>query len=655
MPLDRLLRPRTLAVLGGGWAETVAAKARASGGIEVWPVHPRRTEMAGIATVPSLSHLPAAPDAAFVGVNRDATIPLVRELAAMGAGGAVLFSSGWAESGETGLQQALLDAAADMPVLGPNCYGLLNYLDGAAIWPDEHGGRPVERGVGLIVQSSNIAINLTMQARGLPIGMVACLGNAAQVTLSDLARAMLADERITALGLVIEGIGDATALASLVDEAHGRGRGVVVLKNGRSAKGATAAASHTASLVGEGEVSDAFLRRIGSVQVRTPAELIEALKIAHVHGPIRTRRVVSMSCSGGEAGLVADLADDLGLDLPGPDPVAARTLADDLGPLVTIANPLDYHTFIWGDRGRMARTFRTMATGYDAGIVVIDPPDRTDASSFEPTVEAIVDATGPVPILAVASLPENMSEARASALLERGVCALNGLETALAALAAHVRARRPDAWRPVTPMASRAAVLVPEDGAKAAIAGAVAVPRGVVARDLPTLAEAAGSLTRPLVLKGLGPAHKTEAGAVRLGVRDVSAEAPMAGVDGYLAEEMAVGVELLVGLRRDPIHGVVLTVGWGGTATEIIADTATLVAPVSAPEIDDALAELKVDALLRGHRGATPANREAAVAAILALHDLFLERPAWEELEVNPLMAGPDGAVAVDVMLREVS
>ena len=655
MSLDRLLRPRTLAVLGGGWAENVVAKARVAGGVEVWPVHPRRTQMAGVPTVPGLADLPAAPDAAFVGVNRDATVPLVRELASMGAGGAVLFASGWAESGEADRQRALLDAAGAMPVLGPNCYGLLNYLDGIAIWPDEHGGRPVKGGVGLIVQSSNIAINLTMQARGLPIGMVACLGNAAQVGLSELAETMLADERITALGLVVEGIGDAAALAAMVEEAHGRGRGVVVLKNGRSARGATAAASHTASLVGEGDVSDAFLQRIGSVQVRTPAELIEALKIAHVHGPIRPRRIVSMSCSGGEAGLVADLADDLGLDLPPPDPDAARALADDLGPLVTIANPLDYHTFVWGDRERMTRTFRTMATGYDAGIVVVDPPDRTDASSFEPTVEAIVDANGPVPLLAVASLPENMSEPRAAALLDRGVCAMNGIETALAALAAHARAGRPGAWRPVPPKALVLTQLAPEDAAKMAIANAVAVPRGVTAPDLLSLAEAAGDLTRPLALKGLGPAHKTEASAVRLHVRDLSTEAPMVGVEGYLAEEMAEGIELLVGLCRDPIHGVVLTVGWGGTATEIIGDTATLIAPVTAREIDDALATLKVDALLRGHRGSQPADREAAVSAIRALHDLFLERPAWEELEVNPLMAGPSGAVAVDVLLREAT
>ena len=655
MDLSRLLRPRTLAVLGGQWAEAVVLKARAAGGAEVWPVHPTRAEMGGLPCAPSLAALPRAPDAAFLGVNRDATVPLVRELAAMGAGGAVLFASGWAESGAADRQAALLDAAGAMPVLGPNCYGLLNYLEGIAVWPDEHGGAPVPRGAGIVAQSSNIAINLTMQARGLPLGMVACLGNAAQVGLADLGRAMLAEDRVTALGLHVEGIGDADALAALVEEAHGRGRGVVVLKGGRSAKGAAAAVSHTASLAGEGAVSEAFLARIGAVQVRSPAELIEALKVAHLHGPFRPRRIVSMSCSGGEAGLVADLAGDLGLDLPPPDPSAAEALAADLGPLVNVTNPLDYHTFIWGDRARMARTFRTMATGYDVGIVVIDPPDRTDAASFEPAVEAVAEASGPVPLVAVASLPENLSEARAAALLGRGTCAMGGLETALGVLAAHARARRPDGWRPVPAAPARPARLLDEAAAKAAVSGAVAVPRGVSAPDLPALARAAAGLASPLALKGLGLAHKTEAGAVRLGVRDLAAEPPMAGVAGYLAEEMAAGVEILVGLRRDPVHGASLTLGWGGGLAELVADTATLVLPVTAEEIDAALAGLKVGALLRGHRGAPAADRAAAVAAILALHDLFLARPAWEELEVNPLMAGPAGAVAVDVLLREAT
>lgn len=207
--LSRLLRPRSIAVLGGGWAANVVEQCRKMGFTgDVWPVHPSRSEIGGARTYRSLADLPAPPDATFVGVNRHATLDVVAELAAMGAGGAICFASGWREAGEGGLQERLVAAAGEMPVLGPNCYGVINYLDGALLWPDQHGGRPVERGVALISQSSNIVINLTMQARGLPVAYVACLGNAAQVGLAELGAALLADDRVSALGLYVEGAND---------------------------------------------------------------------------------------------------------------------------------------------------------------------------------------------------------------------------------------------------------------------------------------------------------------------------------------------------------------------------------------------------------------------------------------------------------------
>ena len=231
--LTRLLRPRSIAVLGSGWAANVVAQCRAMGfDGAIWPVHPSRKAMAGIPCHRDLHALPAAPDATFIGVNRHATVDIVAELAAMGAGGAVCFAAGWREAGEGGLQERLVQVAGDMPVLGPNCYGLINYLDGALLWPDQHGGRRVGRGVAILSQSSNIALNLTMQTRGLPIAYVACLGNAAQIGLAELAAAVLADDRVTALGLCIEGVGDAAAFAAVAEAARVAGKGIVAVKSG---------------------------------------------------------------------------------------------------------------------------------------------------------------------------------------------------------------------------------------------------------------------------------------------------------------------------------------------------------------------------------------------------------------------------------------
>lgn len=655
--LSRLLRPRSIAVLGAGWAQNVIEQCRKMGfDGPVWPVHPTRDDIVGVPCRRSLADLPDAPDAVFIGVNRFATVEVVRELAAMGAGGAICFASGWEEAGEAGLQAELVAAAATMPILGPNCYGVINYLDGALLWPDQHGGRRVERGVALISQSSNIVINLTMQARGLPVAYVACLGNAAQVGLADLASAVLADERVTALGLYIEGIDDAPAFAALAEAARAAGKGIAVVKSGKTEASRAAAASHTGALAGGGAASSAFLRQAGVAEVDTLGALIETLKILHVHGPGIGARLCSLSCSGGEAGLVADLGARAGVVFEPPTARQKERLGAVLGPLVALANPLDYHTFIWGDGPRTEAVFTTMLEGYDAGIYIIDPPrpDRCDPASFEPAIaaiEAAQAATGK-PAFPVASLPENFDEARAIAMIARGVVPLMGLETALEALVAAQRAPGRQGWRPWAVSATGAAALIDEAQAKATLVQAgIAVPRGVTADSLSAL-DARG-LTAPFALKGLGFAHKTEARAVRLGVTDPAAEAEMPGAQGYLCEEMVRdGVaEILIGLRRDPVYGATLTLGLGGVTAELLADTVTLVAPVTGPEIAAALRRLRLWPLLDGWRGRPRADTGAAVEAALALQAMMAGDPALVEIEINPLILREKGAVAVDAIL----
>ncbi|MFP5510404.1 MAG: acetate--CoA ligase family protein [Alphaproteobacteria bacterium] len=658
--LSRLLRPRTIAVLGSGWAANVVEQcARMGFDGPVWPVHPTRDQIAGVRCYRSLADLPAAPDATFIGVNRHATLDVVDELSTMGAGGAICFASGWREAGEADLQDQLVARSGDMPILGPNCYGVINYLDGALLWPDQHGGRRVERGVALLSQSSNIVINLTMQARGLPVAYVACLGNAAKVGLAALAGALLDDPRVTALGLYIEGLGDAAEFAALAQAARAAGKGIVAIKSGKTEAARTAAASHTASLAGGGAASSAYLRQIGVAEVDTPAALIETLKILHIHGPGLGQRLCSLSCSGGEAGLVADLAAPTGLDFPAPSKAQRARLSQILGPIVTIANPLDYHTFIWGDGPRTTDVFTTMLEGYDAGIFIIDPPrpDRCDPSSFEPALEAIVaagKATGK-PAFPVASLPENFDEDRAITLMEQGIVPLMGLETALAAIrAAQVTAGR-DGWRPWPVTAQQApSALMPEPAAKALLAAqAIAVPRGVSAGDLPTLERQAAGLTPPLALKGLGFAHKTEAGAVRLKLPSLAGQEEISGATGYLAEEMVTGAvaELLIGARRDPVYGATLTLGFGGVTAELLADTATLVLPVTEGEIDAALRSLRLWPLLDGYRGRPRADVAAVVRVALALQDMLAADRLLEEIEINPLMVKTTGAVAVDAVI----
>ncbi|NOX74650.1 MAG: acetate--CoA ligase family protein, partial [Alphaproteobacteria bacterium] len=239
--LTRLFQPKSIAVIGGGaWCVSVIEQCLKSGFTgAIWPVHPSKPEIAGLKAYRTLADLPAPPDASFIGVNRTVTISIVRDLATMSAGGAVCFASGFQEAEAeddqaADLQAQLLEAAGDMPILGPNCYGFINYLDGAILWPDQHGGQPQDKGVAIITQSSNIAINLTMQTRALPLAYIITAGNQAQTGMAEIGMHVLADPRVTALGLHIEGFGDLRAFERLAQMAAKLGKPIIALKVGKS-------------------------------------------------------------------------------------------------------------------------------------------------------------------------------------------------------------------------------------------------------------------------------------------------------------------------------------------------------------------------------------------------------------------------------------
>jgi len=458
--------------------------------------------------------------------------------------------------------------------------------------------------------------------------------------------------------MYIEGIDDATAFAALAERARAMGKGVVCIKSGKTELSRTAAASHTASLAGGGAASSAFLKQIGVAEVNTPSELIETLKIFHMHGPQIGTRICSLSCSGGEAGLVADLAAPYGIDFPAVPQATHDRLFNVLGEIPTISNPLDYHTFIWGDGPKTTEVFTAMLEAYDAGLYIIDPPrnDRCDPAGYQPALDAIVAAqkTSGKIALPVASMPENFDERQAMALMDQGVVTLMGLETALAAVkAAQIAPGVPD-WRPAPALPPRDSRMLSEAEGKALLSRAgVPVPRAVSGTFAEVVAGASG-LTAPLALKGLGFAHKTEAGAVRLGLANLDGQAEMPGATGYLVEEMVTGAagEILLGLRRDPVYGISLTLGMGGITAEVLADTVTLILPATAPQILQAMRGLRLWPLLDGYRGRPRADMQAVADIAVALGDLMLADTNLEEIEINPILVRANGAVAVDALVR---
>jgi acyl-CoA synthetase (NDP forming) len=373
--LTRLLRPQSVAVFGGAQAAAVVGQLQKMGYAgDIWPVHPTKPDIGGLPAYRSVADLPSAPDAAFVGVNRHLTVDIVRELAAGGAGGAVCFASGFREADDgNDLQAALLEAAGDMPFLGPNCYGLINYADGALLWPDQHGGECLPdgaRGVAIVTQSSNIALNVTMQRRGLPIAYLMTAGNQAQTGLSEIAAALIEDERVSALGLHIEAFDSVAGFEHLARRACELSKPIVAMKVGRSAEARAAAISHTASLAGSDAASDGFLRRLGIARADTVPSFLETLKLLHVAGPLPGFRLSSMSCSGGEASLMADAVVGTRMFYPSLETLTAKQVKQALGPLVAATNPLDYHTFVWGNEPAMTEAFSSfVSSNFDLNLL----------------------------------------------------------------------------------------------------------------------------------------------------------------------------------------------------------------------------------------------------------------------------------------------
>lgn len=678
-PLERLLRPESVVAIGGREAEKCLIECQRIGFTgRLYAVNHKREKMAGIPCHRTIEDLPEGPDAAFICIPADPTIEAVAALRAKGAGGAACYASGFSEVGEVGRarQQALIEAAGELGVIGPNCYGIVNYLDGVALWPDDHGGSRVDRGVAIISQSGNVAISLSMQDRGLPVAQLMSLGNQAKDGVPELIDALLTDDRITAIGLFIEGIGDMAAFSRAAIAAAQKSIPIVVLKNGRSEKAAEIAVSHTSSMTGSDAVFDAFCRRYGIARVESLPTFMETLKLLHICPTISGRRFLSLSCSGGEAGLVADRVADMALEMPAFSEQRRAALHSVLGDKVAIGNPLDYHTYIWGEADPMRLCFtEALRAEVDAAMLVIDTPDRPELPFYgwKEAEDAILFAareTG-TPTLVASTLQESMAPGFRARMMAGGIAPMQGLDEALQALqaAAFIAERRPVAANapPLDPAMSRAghARILDEWRSKKRLAAhGLSVPESALVSDETEAVAAAEALGYPVVVKACAEtlAHKTEAGGVALGLTDATAVSEAvtrmsAIANRFIVERMADGAvaELILGITRDPQAGLVLMIGAGGILAELVEDRAVLLLPTDREEVAAALSGLKVHRLLNGYRGRPTGDVDAAIDAVLSLARFATgEENRLEELDVNPLIVLPTGrgVVAADALVR---
>ena len=668
--LSRTLNPRSIALFGTSPAQSVIEQCQKLGFTgQLWPVHPTRQNIAGVQCFKSIAELPGVPDVAFIAVNRNATIGVVAELSKIGAGGAVCYASGFAESGTqsgvdgVALQQKLVSVAGEMPLLGPNCYGYINALDGVALWPDQHGCKPETTGSAIVSQSGNVGLNLTLQQRGLSLAYMVTVGNQAVAGVEDCLEVFINDSRVTSIGLFIEAIVDPVRFARLAHYAAQRNLRIVALQTGRSEVGALIAASHTASLAGRRRAYQALFARCGVAMVNSPTELVETLKLLNHGGALTGNKLVSLSCSGGEASLIADLSEKTSLRFnPFSDEQEQRINAT-LSELVTVSNPFDYHTFMWGDRVATANTFAAAMSGpQDATILILDTPSRDDHQSDSWTVAAqslgdaaaITQKRGVV----VATIPECVTADVREVARAANITVLQGLQESLAALdaAAWLGENMPGEL-PAIVVAPRATRLIDEANAKEILSrNGVAVPDGARSNrdDLVAVAKKIGY---PVTLKGLGLAHKSEAGAVSVGIKDSDELIFAAGsmpkeINEFLVEQTITNIvaEVLVSVRRDPPVGWLITLGAGGIFTELWRDTVCLLAPATNAEIARALQEMRIAPLLNGFRGKPAANVDALVELVQKLVATALNN-ALVEIELNPVLVTPQSAVAVDALM----
>ncbi len=686
------MAPSTVAFFGGKSMIGAVQRCR-QGGFQgdVWLVNPKHSEIEGEPCFNSVADLPGTVDAAFVGTNNETTVSIVEQLNKAGAGGVVCYASGFAEAGAAGkkMQGKLIKASGDMALLGPNCYGLLDYLHNSALWPVAHGGKQVERGVAILTQSGNFAYNLSMIDRSLPTAYLISVGNEASIDMADLIEILLDEPRVTAIGLHMEGLNNVNSFAKAAMKALKKGVPIIALKTCTSSIGVELAAGHTSSLAGTDELYDALFDRLGIIRVSGPVSFMETLKIATCGQLPKGPRVAALACSGGDAAFIADYSETNNLELPQLNQGQKEKFRTVLPKFANVANPLDFTTVIWGNESALRTCAETMLdSDVDFGFLILDYPTEESgereqcdlmADIFQQTLTKLS-----LPGAVASSFPELMPKATRDRLHSHGIPALQGVEDGLAAIA-----------RVMQYNICREQILAQSDGAdQILIPGPVntdgvsideweskkqlsefglKIPEGrLVNKD--QVKEVVEKLGCPVAIKIVSHEmqHKTEMGAVAININS-SEEAvraveemiqklrsshPNLDTNNLIVEKMLKKpvAELLIGIKREHGFGFALVIGSGGTMVELSQDSTTLLLPASKEAVEQALKRLKIAKVLDGFRGQTSGDMKSTVEAIMTIAKYAHAKvDSLLELDVNPLMVMEDDAIAVDAYIRLAS
>ncbi|CAM5524520.1 acetate--CoA ligase family protein [Sphingobium scionense] len=692
LSLDRLLRPRSVVIVGASdkpgalGASVLSNLVRNGFAGDIHLINPKRAEIGGRPCLPSVDALPQGVDAAVLAIPRVAVLDAVRALAERGVGSAVIFSAGFAEGGEEGLAEqreiGRIAAASGMVVEGPNCLGMTNFIDRIPLTFVETNARPLgdRPGIGIVSQSGAMACVLctTLASRDLGLSFSVSTGNEAASGVEDYVDYLIDDPATRVIAMIVEQFRKPRLFLAAAARARRAGKTIVLLHPGKSSAARESAATHTGAMAGDYQVMRAKVERAGVIFAETLEELGDIAEIALRCPVLPAGGVAVMGESGAFKALTLDLCEGLALDLPvigDSDSPALRTALPDF---VGVSNPLDLTA-----QGLVEPDlyYRTLAALFDddrfgsivAGIIQTDPV--TVGIKLPPILRAVQDLAPQKPVI-FAGLDEG---AAIGADYVASLRALNipyfpSTERALRALKRlNDFARRDFTQADMPPLPAPGLPteggVVPEYRAKQILGPlGIPVPEGAFCASIEQALQAADRLGYPVALKAQSAdlSHKSDAGGVILNLADadqlragwdrlfanVAAYDAGLTLDGALLESMgARGIELIVGARSDPDWGPVILAGFGGVTAEILQDVRLLTPDLPIEAIIGELHQLKQAALLRGFRGA-PALDVAAVAQIIAtLGRILLTEPAIREIDLNPVILYPQGAVALDALM----
>jgi acetyl coenzyme A synthetase (ADP forming)-like protein len=685
--VERVLRPRSVAVVGasarpGSVGGTILRNLIAAGFTgELHVVNPRGGEIEGVPAVASVRDVPGELDLVVIATPAETVVDIARDCVAKGVHALVVISAGFAETGAEGAarQRELLRTcrAGGIRLVGPNCLGVAN-TDPAVRLNASFGPVPPDGRVAFMSQSGALGIAVVESSReeGVGLSSFVSVGNKSDLSGNDFLAFWDQDEATDVILLYLESFGNPRRFVRVARNVARR-KPIIAVKGGRSAAGARAAGSHTGALLQASDSAvDALFSQAGVMRTDTLGELFHVASLLSRSAPPAGPRTAIVTNGGGLGILCADACQAAGLEVVATPADTQHKLMELLPDAAAAGNPVDLLAAASPEQFEQAVGLLAASEAYDSVIVLYVPPLVTEPEAVAAAIKRAADAA-PIPVVAAFAMPQAPEAAR-------GMASFQYPEDAARALG---RAARYGRWRARPP--GRVPQLDVEDGrAAAVISGAlargpgwllpdevselldcygIAQPRHAVVPDADGAVALARRWRRPIALKGVaaGLVHRSDAGAVALNLRGAATIANTAAAmnkrmeerglapGGFLVQEMAEpGVEMLVGAVVDPTFGPVVAVAAGGTAVELLGDSSVRLGPLTEPDAHDAIRKLRTFPLLDGYRGAPKADVPALERALLAISALTEAHHEVVEVECNPFIVSPRGAVAVDARVR---